>query len=96
MRDERDKMQAFVAEMFGSDTGHDGGIEIVTESLPTWTAIIQGVGHFVTGNTAGMWLAIGSDTSTTVLQSGSKGHPHNQLWNIKPAWGCQNMEIITI
>ena len=70
--------------------------EIVTEPLPVWKALIDLSDAVFTGNSCGMWLAIGSMTPAYVLQHTDPAHAHNLMWDIKPRWNCRNVEIIHV
>ena len=70
--------------------------QIVTEPLPVWKALIDLSDASFTGNSCGMWLAIGSQTRTCVLQHTDPNHAHNLMWDIKSHWNCRNVEIINV
>ena len=70
--------------------------EIITEALPVWKALVDLAAVNITGNTSGMWLAIGSHTQTYLLQHSDQKHRHNRMWDYKPEWGCENIEVINV
>lgn len=69
---------------------------IIAEPLATWRALIDVARKNFTGNSSGMWLAIGSRARTTLLQHSCRGHAHNAMWDLKPSWGCQHIEVINV
>jgi hypothetical protein len=83
---ERGKMKSFIR-----DIRLDIDCRIVTESIGAWLAIIQRSRHYYTGNTSGMWLAMATQTPTTVMQTPERHLPHNRMWNYKPSWGFENV-----
>lgn len=70
--------------------------EIVTEPLPIWKALIDLSDAAFTGNSCGMWLAIASHTRTYLLQHSDPAHRHNSMWDCKPGWGCENIEVVNV
>ncbi len=88
---DRPKMEQFVGAM-----ALPHSTEIITEALPVWKAIVDLAAVNITGNTSGMWLAIGSHTQTCLLQHSDLVHRHNQMWDYKPEWGCENIKVINV
>lgn len=88
---DRPEMEQFVGAM-----ALPHSTEIITEALPVWKALVDLSDCNFTGNTAGMWLAIGSHARTCVLQHSDPAHRHNRMWDCKPGWGCKNIEVVNV
>lgn len=87
---ERETLERFIGAMSLPEIN----VQIITEPLDVWTAmIINSQTHF-TGNTSGLWLALGCRaTPIILLQHNDPDHPHNTLWNYKTAWNHPNTRI---
>ena len=83
-------------EQFAGAMALPHSTEIITEALPVWKALVDLAAVNITGNTSGMWLAIGSHTKTFLLQHSDPAHRHNQMWDYKPEWGCENIKVINV
>jgi len=83
-------------KMFRASLNIPHKTEIIIEPLQTWKALIDGAKINMTGNTAGMWLAIGSHTRTCLLQHTDIKHKHNLMWDYKPDWDCKNIEVVDV